>query len=94
MGALRKFMPFTAGAFILAWLAIAGIPPFSGFFAKDEIIAETFYVTGTTRCGSSRSSAAGLTAIYMTRETLLMFFGNERFRESEATEGLEARPRG
>ena len=43
LGGLRKFMPFTACAFILAWLAIAGIPPFSGFFAKDEIISDAFF---------------------------------------------------
>ena len=54
-GGLRKLMPFTAGAFILAWLAIAGIPPFSGFFAKDEIISRRLLQRRTTRSGSSRS---------------------------------------
>ena len=38
MGALRKFMPITAGTFIVGWLAIAGVPPFSGFWSKDEIL--------------------------------------------------------
>ena len=46
MGGLRKFMPFTAFAFILAWLAISGIPPLSGFFAKDEIISDSFFAHG------------------------------------------------
>src|SRR5918993_2094227 len=38
MGALRKFMPITAGTFIVGWLTISGIPPFSGFWSKDEIL--------------------------------------------------------
>jgi NADH-quinone oxidoreductase subunit L len=38
MGALRKFMPITAATFIVGWLAIAGVPPFSGFWSKDEIL--------------------------------------------------------
>ena len=38
MGGLRKYMPITAFTFIIAWLAIAGVPPFSGFWSKDEIL--------------------------------------------------------
>ena len=38
MGALRKLMPITAGTFIVGWLAIAGVPPFAGFWSKDEIL--------------------------------------------------------
>ncbi len=38
MGALRKFMPVTAATFIVGWLAIAGVPPFAGFWSKDEIL--------------------------------------------------------
>ena len=38
MGALRKFMPITAATFIVGWLAIAGVPPFAGFWSKDEIL--------------------------------------------------------
>jgi NADH-quinone oxidoreductase subunit L len=78
-GALRKFMPFTAGAFILAWLAIAGIPPFSGFFAKDEIISDAYF-SADYALWIVAVVAAGITAIYMTRETFLTFFGNARFR--------------
>ena len=37
-GALKKFMPITAGTFIIGWLAIAGVPPFAGFWSKDEIL--------------------------------------------------------
>ena len=79
MGGLRKFMPFTAFAFIVAWLAISGIPPLSGFFAKDEIISDAFY-TQDYALWIVAVAAAALTGFYMTRETLLTFFGNERFR--------------
>ena len=79
MGRLRKYMPYTAGAFIVAWLAIAGVPPFSSFWSKDEILTKAFdahnygvWILGTV--------AAGLTGFYMAREVYLVFFGNERFR--------------
>jgi NADH-quinone oxidoreductase subunit L len=85
MGGLRKYMPITAGAFGVAWLAIAGVPPFAGFWAKDDILGKVFavhlypvWVIGLV--------TAGLTAFYMTREVLLVFGGNERFR-AEAPEG-------
>ena len=59
MGGLRKYMPITAGAFIVGWLAIAGMPPFSGFWSKDEILADAFASASTTRCGSSVYSGPG-----------------------------------
>src|SRR5262249_14521037 len=43
MGGLRKSLPLTSLAFIAAWLAIAGIPPFSGFWSKDEILAKAYF---------------------------------------------------
>jgi len=88
LGGLRKFMPFTAGAFILAWLAIAGIPPFSGFFAKDEIISDAYF-TSDYVLWVIAVAAAGVTAIYMTRETFLTFFGNERFRAALGANPVE-----
>ena len=42
MGGLRKFMPITAATFIVGWLAIAGVPPFAGFWSKDEILLYTW----------------------------------------------------
>ena len=87
MGGLRKYLPLTALGFIIAWLAIAGLPPFAGFWAKDEVLAKAFFhhdyavwVIGLL--------AAVLTAFYMTRETFLVFLGNERFRAA-APEGEE-----
>jgi NADH-quinone oxidoreductase subunit L len=79
MGALKKFMPFTALAFIVAWLAIVGIPPLSGFFAKDEIISDAYY-THDYALWIIALAGAAVTGFYMTRETFLTFFGNERFR--------------
>ncbi len=83
MGALRKFMPVTAFAMVIAWLAIAGIPPFSGFWAKDGILESSFFahdygvwVVGTI--------AAAFTGFYMTRAIWMTFYANERFRAVDA----------
>lgn len=65
MGGLRKQMPVTHVTFLIACLAIAGIPPFSGFFSKDEILAATFEFS--TPLGLVESLTAGLTAFYMFR---------------------------
>ena len=55
MGGLRKYMPITAGTFIVGWLAIAGVFPFAGFWAKDEILAKAWFRDnyGSGRSGSS-----------------------------------------
>ena len=50
MGGLRRYMPWTFGLMLIATLAIAGIPPFSGFFSKDEILAAAF-ARGRGRAG-------------------------------------------
>ena len=52
MGGLRKFMPITAATFIIGWLAIAGVPPFAGFWSKDEILLGA-WDNELRRCGSS-----------------------------------------
>ncbi len=88
LGGLRKLMPFTALAFVLAFLAISGIPPLSGFFAKDEIISDSFYAKDYA-LWIVAVAAAAITAIYMTRETLLTFFGNERFRAALGANPVE-----
>jgi NADH-quinone oxidoreductase subunit L len=83
MGRLRAFMPITAGTFIIGWLAIAGVPPFAGFWSKDEILlfalAENpaLYVVGLV--------TALLTAYYMTRQVAMVFFGDARW-ETHAEE--------
>ncbi len=82
MGALKKFMPITHITFLLACLAIAGIPPFSGFFSKDEILAAAYarnpiyFVVGVI--------TALMTAFYMFRLYATTFLGNFRgTREQE-----------
>ncbi|MDR1543468.1 MAG: NADH-quinone oxidoreductase subunit L [Prevotellaceae bacterium] len=65
MGGLRKYMPLTHWTFLIACLAIAGIPPFSGFFSKDEILTATLEFS--PYLGIWMSLTAGLTAFYMFR---------------------------
>ena len=76
MGALYPKIKTTAITFIVAWLAISGLPPFSGFFSKDEILAKAFayspWVWGFGVVG------ALLTAFYMSRLVFLTFFGKSR----------------
>jgi NADH-quinone oxidoreductase subunit L len=81
MGALRKWMPITWGTFLVGWLAISGVPPFAGFWSKDEILAGAFgrspilWAIGVL--------VALLTAYYMSRQVFLVFYGDERFREAD-----------
>ena len=75
MGGLRKFMPITNITFLIACLAIAGIPPFSGFFSKDEILAATFEFS--PYLGATMSFIAGLTAFYMFRLYYGIFWSKE-----------------
>jgi len=77
MGGLRKYMPITAITFIMGWLAIAGVPPFSGFFSKDEIL---LYAWAENRAlWATGLVTALLTALYSSRQVFLVFFGEERF---------------
>ena len=79
MGALRKLMPITGFTFIIGWLAIAGIPPFAGFWSKDEILLAAFannrllWLIGVI--------TALLTAYYMTRQVIMVFFGEARWHD-------------
>ncbi len=88
MGGLRKYMPFTAAGFGIAWFTIAGLPPFSGFWAKDGVLAAAFY-DHSYFVWAIGLAAALLTGFYMTRETILVFGGNERFRPSVAIAGAD-----
>ena len=91
MGGLRKYMPVTAVTFIIGWLAIAGIPPFAGFWSKDDILLAAFHKSPAL--WAVGVAAALLTAYYMTRQVILVFFGDERFRAAshdDAHEGTDA----
>jgi NADH-quinone oxidoreductase subunit L len=76
MGGLRKLLPVTYLTFLIGNLAIAGIPPFSGFFSKDEILAHTF--AGNKIAYVLLTITAGITAFYMFRLLFLVFFNEYR----------------
>ena len=91
-GGLRRFMPVTAGTFVVGWLAIAGVPPFAGFWSKDEILA--FAWNESPLLWAVGLVTAVLTAFYMTRQVVLTFFGRGRFadpRPAEVEAAWEAR---
>lgn len=72
MGGLRKYMPITHITFLIACLSIAGIPPFSGFFSKDEILAACFQYSQTM--GWVMTVIAAMTAFYMFRLYYCIFW--------------------
>ena len=79
MGGLRKFMPITHATFAVSCLAIAGIPFFSGFFSKDEILWWTFASTrGSMIVWIIGAVAACMTAFYMFRCLFMTFYGEQR----------------
>ena len=83
MGGLRTKMPITFATFLVGWLAICGLPPFSGFFSKDEILWEAFSSpNGHTVLWAIGALTAVITAFYMTRLFSLTFLGKPRFDEA------------
>lgn len=78
MGGLKKYLPVTFWTFLIATIAIAGIPPFAGFFSKDEILWKAFS-QGSPFLWAFGAIAALMTAFYMFRAVYLTFFGKERF---------------
>jgi NADH-quinone oxidoreductase subunit L len=92
MGALKKYMPVTYATMMIGTLAIAGIPPFSGFFSKDEILWRAFQ--GNTFVWGIAVLTALMTAFYMFRLMSLTFFGDYRGRPFEAAHGPAPAPAG
>ena len=84
MGGLRKQMPITHITFLVACLAISGIPPFSGFFSKDEILTAAFMFAPAM--GWVMSFIAALTAFYMFRLYYNIFWGTPAKHEHEPHE--------
>lgn len=80
MGALRKLMPITSFTFIIAWLSIAGLPPFSGFWSKGDVLAGAYQ--SSVILWAIGALTAVLTAYYMGREVYLVFYGGQRFDSS------------
>ena len=80
MGGLRKAMPVTFWTALVGWLAISGVPPFAGFFSKDQILTEAYF-HGYGAIWITGLLAAILTAFYMSRWFFLIFLGQPRYGE-------------
>ncbi len=90
MGGLRRLMPWTYVTFLAAWLAIAAVPPFSGFWAKGDILSNVY---GKTLVLYALALLTALfTAYYMSRIFFLSFTGRARWAE-EAPDGRAAHHR-
>jgi NADH-quinone oxidoreductase subunit L len=77
-GQLRKYLPITSATFLIGWLAISGVPPFAGFWSKDEILAGAWaFDHGGPVLWALGLAVALLTAFYMTRLVIMTFFGGE-----------------
>jgi NADH-quinone oxidoreductase subunit L len=87
MGALRVLMPITAGTFIIGWLAIAGVPPFAGFWSKDDILL--FAYDKSPMLWLVGLVTALLTAYYMTRQVIMVFFGEARWHDAHEEHGAK-----
>ena len=86
-GGLARYMQVTWITMALGWLAIIGIPPFSGFWSKDRIIESAFAVEGGWEpwvFGLVALVGAGITAFYMSRLFFMTFHGTRRWEESGA----------
>jgi NADH-quinone oxidoreductase subunit L len=87
MGGLKQYMPTTFWLMLIATLAIAGVPPFSGFFSKDEILAAAFARAGDRPIYylfyAMGIVAALLTAFYMARLVTMTFLGENRTGDQE-----------
>jgi NADH-quinone oxidoreductase subunit L len=93
-GGLRKLLPITFVTFGLGYLAIIGIPPFSGFFTKDGIIDAAWEKGGTSGwiLAACAIIGAGITAFYMSRVMLMTYFGPKRWEENGVIGGAGAHP--
>ncbi|MEM9905061.1 MAG: NAD(P)H-quinone oxidoreductase subunit 5, partial [Cyanobacteria bacterium P01_D01_bin.44] len=86
MGGLRKYMPVTGITFLIGTLAISGLPPFAGFWSKDEILGSTFQVSPTL--WAIGWVTAGVTAFYMFRMYFTTFEGEFRGTRQDIVEQL------
>ncbi len=88
MGGLRKYMPITASTFFVGVLAISGIPPFAGFWSKDEILGLTFAANPALWLVGWLT--AGITAFYMFRMYFLTFEGEFRGKDKAVLSQIDA----
>ena len=87
MGGLRKYMPVTAITFLIGCLAISGIPPFAGFWSKDEILGSAFAVNPFLWFIGWLT--AGITAFYMFRMYFMTFEGQFRGKDENILQQLK-----
>ena len=80
MGGLRRWLPWTYGTFLVGWLAIAGVPPLSGFWSKGDVL-ENVWAKSPTLWAFGTVTAV-LTAYYMTRLFVLAFTGDPRWQRA------------
>ena len=94
MGGLRKYMPITYWTTVIGSLALAGIPPFAGFFSKDAIIeaVQLSTVTGHTYAQIALTLGVFVTALYSFRMLFLAFHGDERFRHPLPADAAHEEP--
>jgi len=94
MGGLRKYMPITYWTTVIGSLALAGIPPFAGFFSKDAIIeaVQLSTVTGHTYARVALTLGVLVTAVYSFRMLFLAFHGEERFRHPPPADAAHEEP--
>ncbi len=92
MGGLSKYMRLTFPTFIIGYLALAGIPPFDGFWSKDEVLQAAWHMSpGLWVVGTV---TAGLTAYYMSRQVALVWAGKPRWPEPVPVETAAVGPHG
>jgi NAD(P)H-quinone oxidoreductase subunit 5 len=88
MGGLRKYMPVTGSTFLIGCLAISGIPPFAGFWSKDEILGAAF--AANPLLWFIGYTTAGITAFYMFRMYFSTFEGKFRGKDEKIIKKLQA----
>ncbi|MFD6135225.1 NADH-quinone oxidoreductase subunit L, partial [Isoptericola sp. NPDC060257] len=93
-GGLARLLPVTAITMGLGWLAILGVPPFSGFWSKDKIIEAAFVGEGWRPWvfGLAALLGAGITAYYMSRLFFMTFAGRRRWSSDGADDTVERHP--
>jgi NADH-quinone oxidoreductase subunit L len=94
MGGLKKYMPVTYWTTVIGSLALAGIPPFAGFFSKDAIIdaVQLSTVTGHTYARIALTLGVFVTALYSFRMLFLAFHGEEHFSEPHPAAAASEEP--
>ena len=83
MGGLRRLLPVTAPTFFVGWLAISGVPPFNGFWSKDDILGAAYHKSPAL--WAVGLATVLLTAYYMTRQVVLVFTGQARWTTARAS---------